>query len=315
MTYEMLTGKLPFQGRTQQEMMIARLRSDPTPLRKMRPELDFPESVERVLEQGDAAESRRSISDGDGVRRRVRRGGRRAERGIAVERERTCSASCSDGDDDTRRCVRHAGRDVAAIARHLRRATRARAQQDRPYRPAFDVVDYDIAIDLPDTGATIHANATLTVTTHGARATRSCSTCSISRSNSVTVDGRAVKFARGPETIAIPLPTKRGTNPTYQVVGRLRRRGHRRTDRARRQRGALDVLRRQLAESRASLDSEHRSSERQGDGDVARDARPSSQTVVANGKLVSTRAVRDATAASERRRCGASRSGFRSISW
>jgi serine/threonine protein kinase len=49
MTYEMLTGKLPFQGRTQQEMMIARLRSDPTPLRKMRPELNFPEAVERVL--------------------------------------------------------------------------------------------------------------------------------------------------------------------------------------------------------------------------------------------------------------------------
>jgi serine/threonine-protein kinase len=49
MTYEMLTGRLPFQGRTQQEMMIARLRSDPTPLRKIRPELDLPESVERVL--------------------------------------------------------------------------------------------------------------------------------------------------------------------------------------------------------------------------------------------------------------------------
>jgi eukaryotic-like serine/threonine-protein kinase len=49
MTYEMLTGKLPFQGRTQQETMIARLRSDPTPLRKIRPELDFPEAVERVL--------------------------------------------------------------------------------------------------------------------------------------------------------------------------------------------------------------------------------------------------------------------------
>ena len=49
MTYEMLTGKLPFQGRTQQEMMIARLRSDPTPLRKMRPELNLPESIERVL--------------------------------------------------------------------------------------------------------------------------------------------------------------------------------------------------------------------------------------------------------------------------
>lgn len=49
MTYEMLTGKLPFQGKTQQELMIARLRSEPTPLRKMRPDLDFPEAVEKVL--------------------------------------------------------------------------------------------------------------------------------------------------------------------------------------------------------------------------------------------------------------------------
>jgi len=49
MTYEMLTGKLPFQGKTQQELMIARLRSEPTPLRKMRPDLDFPEGVEKVL--------------------------------------------------------------------------------------------------------------------------------------------------------------------------------------------------------------------------------------------------------------------------
>ena len=49
MTYEMLTGKLPFQGRTQQEMMIARLRSDPIPIRRMRPEFDIPEAVEKVL--------------------------------------------------------------------------------------------------------------------------------------------------------------------------------------------------------------------------------------------------------------------------
>ena len=49
MTYEMLTGKLPFQGRTQQEMMIARLRSDPVPIRRMRPELDIPEAVEKTL--------------------------------------------------------------------------------------------------------------------------------------------------------------------------------------------------------------------------------------------------------------------------
>lgn len=49
LTYEMLTGRLPFQGKTQQEMMIARLRSDPIPLRKMRPDLVFSEAVERVL--------------------------------------------------------------------------------------------------------------------------------------------------------------------------------------------------------------------------------------------------------------------------
>lgn len=49
MTYEMLTGKLPFVGRTQQETMIARLRSDPIPLRQMKPELNLPESLEKAI--------------------------------------------------------------------------------------------------------------------------------------------------------------------------------------------------------------------------------------------------------------------------
>jgi eukaryotic-like serine/threonine-protein kinase len=49
LVYEMLTGKLPFLGRTQQELMIARLRSDPIPLRRIRSDLSFPEAVERVL--------------------------------------------------------------------------------------------------------------------------------------------------------------------------------------------------------------------------------------------------------------------------
>jgi serine/threonine protein kinase len=52
MTFEMLTGNLPFAGRTQQEMMIARLRNEPTPLRQARPELSFSESVEKVLMKG-----------------------------------------------------------------------------------------------------------------------------------------------------------------------------------------------------------------------------------------------------------------------
>jgi serine/threonine-protein kinase len=52
MTFEMLTSKLPFPGRTQQELMIARLRNDPTPLRQARPDLALPEAVERVLLKG-----------------------------------------------------------------------------------------------------------------------------------------------------------------------------------------------------------------------------------------------------------------------
>jgi serine/threonine-protein kinase len=50
MTYEMLSAKLPFTGRTQQEMMIARLRSDPVPLREAAPKLGL-EAVERVLQK------------------------------------------------------------------------------------------------------------------------------------------------------------------------------------------------------------------------------------------------------------------------
>ena len=49
MTFEMLTGKLPFAGRTQQEMMIARLRNDPIPVRQAVAGAEFSESLERVL--------------------------------------------------------------------------------------------------------------------------------------------------------------------------------------------------------------------------------------------------------------------------
>jgi serine/threonine-protein kinase len=45
--FEMLTGKLPFQGRNAQEMMIARLRSQPQSVRTLRP--DVPEPVEKAL--------------------------------------------------------------------------------------------------------------------------------------------------------------------------------------------------------------------------------------------------------------------------
>ena len=45
--FEMFTGKLPFQGRNAQEMMIARLRGSPRPLRQVRP--DMPQALEKAL--------------------------------------------------------------------------------------------------------------------------------------------------------------------------------------------------------------------------------------------------------------------------
>jgi len=45
--FEMFTGKLPFQGRNAQEMMIARLRSQPIPIRSLR--TDVPDPLEKAL--------------------------------------------------------------------------------------------------------------------------------------------------------------------------------------------------------------------------------------------------------------------------
>ena len=45
--FEMFTGRLPFQGRNAQEMMIARLRGQPTPIRQLR--ADTPPAVEKAL--------------------------------------------------------------------------------------------------------------------------------------------------------------------------------------------------------------------------------------------------------------------------
>lgn len=51
MACEMMTGKLPFPGATQQAQMLARLRGMPTPLRQLRPELGLPAAVEHVIER------------------------------------------------------------------------------------------------------------------------------------------------------------------------------------------------------------------------------------------------------------------------
>jgi serine/threonine-protein kinase len=51
MTCEMLTGKLPFLGNTQQEVMMARLRGGPVPMRELRPDLELPEGVQGVIDR------------------------------------------------------------------------------------------------------------------------------------------------------------------------------------------------------------------------------------------------------------------------
>ncbi len=51
--FEMFTGKLPFQGRNAQEMMIARLRGTPLMLRQLRP--DLPANLEKALARSLAA--------------------------------------------------------------------------------------------------------------------------------------------------------------------------------------------------------------------------------------------------------------------
>ena len=103
---------------------------------------------------------------------------------------------------------------VAVLASATQRT--ANAQQIRPYRPAFDVADYTIALDLPDTGATIHANATLTVARTGKSDTLVLDLLDLAV-NSVTVDGRVAKWVRNRETVDIALPHKSGARPTYKV--------------------------------------------------------------------------------------------------
>ncbi|MGH7616150.1 MAG: hypothetical protein ACREPM_02875, partial [Gemmatimonadaceae bacterium] len=160
------------------------------------------------------------------------------------------------------------------------------AQQARPYRPAFDVTDYAITIDLPDTGATIHASATLSVSRKAKSDTLVLDLLDLGVSQ-VTVDGRTVKFARGPETLSVPLPGKRnaysvtvdyggavvdGLIARVDTAGRWTYFGDNWPNRARHWIPSIDH-----PSDKATV--------------TWRVRAPASRTVVANGRLMSTRAV------------------------
>jgi aminopeptidase N len=85
----------------------------------------------------------------------------------------------------------------------------------REYRPGFDVLDYDLTLDLPDSGRAIRASAVLTVR----RTEPGADTLTLDlvrlRVESVAVNGGPVAFGRTAETIRIPLPT--GERDTLRV--------------------------------------------------------------------------------------------------
>jgi aminopeptidase N len=191
--------------------------------------------------------------------------------------------------------VRVATLSRCAVVASVLLASRGDAQQARPYRPAFDVSDYAITVDLPDTGATIHASAKLTVSRTARSDTLVLDLLDLTV-NRVIVDGRAVKFARRPETVAIPLPARRGAQAVYSVTvdyggavvdgliaradsaGRWTYFGDNWPNRARHWIPSIDH-----PSDKATV--------------TWRVRAPSSKTVVANGTLVSTRPVRDASGA------------------
>jgi aminopeptidase N len=98
-------------------------------------------------------------------------------------------------------------------------ATQGTTRQD--YRPGFDVIDYDLTLDLPDSGRSIRGTAVLTVrrTAAGTRAVGGDTlTLDLVRLqvSSVAVNGRVATFVRTPETIRVPLPT--GQRDTLSVA-------------------------------------------------------------------------------------------------
>ncbi len=91
----------------------------------------------------------------------------------------------------------------------------AGAQQIRPYRSAFAVTDYAIAIELPDSGSIIHAVATLTVSRTAPADSLMLDLLDL-RVNGVKVDGRQTPFVQHDGIVAIP--TARGRPNTRIVV-------------------------------------------------------------------------------------------------
>ncbi|MDQ3950928.1 MAG: hypothetical protein M3282_11365, partial [Gemmatimonadota bacterium] len=91
----------------------------------------------------------------------------------------------------------------------------AQSAARREYRPGFDVLNYDLTIELPDSGRVIRGTALLTVrrTPAGARPTPA-DTLVLDLVQvevfGVAVNERPIAFERTPETVRVPLPAGEG---------------------------------------------------------------------------------------------------------
>jgi aminopeptidase N len=91
------------------------------------------------------------------------------------------------------------------------------AQASGAYRPGFHVRNYDIAIDVPDSGAKIHADATLTVERTDTRDTLALDLLDLTVAR-VVVNGRAAGFRQTPEGVVVVLPVARTGDTTMVEV-------------------------------------------------------------------------------------------------
>jgi aminopeptidase N len=162
------------------------------------------------------------------------------------------------------------------------------AQQIRPYRPAFDVLDYQLTIELPDTGASIHGTATL----HVQRTARSDSLVLDLLDLSVTraaVNGKSARFwpVHGGVAIALPKGATGQFDATVDYSGTVVDGLIVNRDSAGRWTYFADNWPNRARHWIPSID--HPSDKATVTWRVIA---PSSQTVVANGRLVSTRDVR-----------------------
>src|SRR5689334_23507710 len=79
------------------------------------------------------------------------------------------------------------------------------AQQIRPYRPAFDALDYGLTIELPDSGASIRGTATIRVQRTGPSDSLVLDLLDLSV-NRAAVNGKTARFWPVSGGVAIALP-------------------------------------------------------------------------------------------------------------